>query len=91
MNWLTIGVKALPLILAAATAVEKFVQGIKGQGPRKEDDAYALFATLLALTEGITGQDLADDAKVEEATRNVFRAFVAFQNVVRDIQVKQAA
>lgn len=88
-NWVSVGIKALPLITAAVSAIEKFFN--KESGGKKEDEAYQMFAHLLSLTEGITGKDLADDAKVEAATREVFRAVVAFQNVVRDIKAKQAA
>ena len=87
-NWVNIGLKALPLITVAISSIEKF---FKGKGQDKENEAYQMFADLLALTEGVTGKDLADDQKIEDATRNVFKAVVAFQNVVKDIKAKQAA
>lgn len=79
MNWLNVGLKALPLIFGAITAVERFV---KGKGQEKQDAALEMVKDLLATTEGITGKDLLEDSDVADAAKKVIDAVVSFQNLV---------
>lgn len=86
MNWLSVGLKALPLILGAIGAVERFV---KGKGREKQEAAIAMVQDMLAATEGVTGKELLEDASVAEAARKVVDAIVAFQNVIAKAQAQR--
>ena len=86
MKWVEIGFRALPYILAAVTAVEKFV---KGKGQEKQDAAVAMVETMLLATEGVTGKDLLDNDKVQTAVRHAIDAVVALQNTIAAVKASK--
>ena len=84
MNWLTLGYKWVPLIVAAIQGVERIV---KGHGKTKQDAAVELFSSLLASIEGIAEQDYLNDAEVQKALRSAINAIVEVQNVIAALKV----
>ena len=80
MGWVAIGLRLAPLIIGAVQAVERLVTSAKGKA--KQDAAIDMVATVLAAVEGAAGQDLLNDAAVQDATRKVIDAVVALQNVI---------
>ena len=89
MGWVTAGLKLLPLVFAAITAVEKFSTGRSGKD--KQDAAVELVGDLVPVLEAGIGKDIVNDGDVQDAIRKVIDAVVAFQNVVRDVQAKRKA
>lgn len=79
MQWLSIGLRVIPFIFAAVTAVEKFV---KGTGQEKQTAAVEMVAALLESAEGVSGKELLDDEAVKQAAKEAIDAIVALQNVI---------
>lgn len=84
MQWLEIGFRVAPYIVAAVSAVEKFLKGAKGK--EKQDAALDMIGTFVLAAEGAVGKDLLDDTQVQIAARNAIDAFVAFQNTVAAVK-----
>jgi hypothetical protein len=80
MGFLDIGLRLFPLILTSIESVERFV---RGKGPEKEDAAVTMVDTILRTVEAGTNKDLLNDAAVNAATRDVIKAVVSLQNVVK--------
>ena len=80
MGFLDIGLRLFPLILTAIESVERFV---RGKGSEKEDAAVTMVDTILRTVEAGTNKDLLNDAAVNAATRDVIKAVVSLQNVVK--------
>lgn len=78
-RWVPRGLALLPLIFDAVAIVETLSQA---KGKAKQDQALRLLAVLLQVTEQGTGEDLLNDAEVQNAARAVIDAVVAFQNIV---------
>lgn len=77
MNWLGIGLRLLPYIGTAVTAVERFVSG---KGKQKEDAAVEMTKTLVETIEGVSAKDLVENQNVQHLVRGVMQAIVALQN-----------
>lgn len=88
MKWVEIGFRALPYVIAAVNAVEKFVAG-KGQA--KQDAAVDMVKTMLQAAEGTAGKDLLNDPDVERATRHAIDAVVALQNTIAAVKASKLA
>ena len=82
MGFLTIGLKLLPYVMTAIESVEKFVHG-RGS-PEKEELAVTMVDSLLKTIEAGTDKDLLNDEAGNTATRDVIRAVVSLQNVIKD-------
>ena len=80
MGFLDIGLRLFPLILTSIESVERFV---RGKGSEKEDAAVTMVDTILRTVEVGTNKDLLNDAAVNAATRDVIKAVVSLQNVVK--------
>ena len=80
MGFLDIGLRLFPLILTSIESVERFV---RGKGSEKEDAAVTMVDTILRTVEAGTNKDLLNDAAVNAATRDVIKAVVSLQNVVK--------
>jgi len=80
MGFLDIGLRLFPLILTSIESVERFVTG---KGAEKEDAAVAMVDSILRTVEAGTNKDLLNDAAVNAATRDVIKAVVSLQNVVK--------
>ena len=80
MGFLDIGLRLFPLILTSIESVERFV---RGKGSEKEDAAVTRGDTILRTVEAGTNKDLLNDAAVNAATRDVIKAVVSLQNVVK--------
>jgi len=80
MNFLDIGIRLFPLILTAVESVERFVTG---KGQEKEDAAVTMVDSILKTVEAGTNKDLLNDDAVNAATRDVIKAVVSLQNVVK--------
>ena len=80
MGFLDIGLRLFPLILTSIESVERFV---RGKGSEKEDAAVTMVDTILRTVEAGTNIDLLNDAAVNAATRDVIKAVVSLQNVVK--------
>lgn len=78
MQWIALGLKLMPLIVAAVEGVEKVVKGVKGKD--KQDAAMELVASMLVAIEGLTAKDLLQDEAVQTLARSAIDAVVAFQN-----------
>ena len=87
MNWLSIGLKIVPYIFGAVSAVERF---LTAKGVTKEDAAVAMTHAILQAAEAGADRDLLNDADVNKATREVMQAIVALQNVIASRAQKQA-
>jgi len=83
MNWLSVGLKILPFIVTAVKTVESF---FKAKGPAKEDAAVSAVAAILSTVEETADRDLMSDERVEKATRDVMKAIVSLQNVIREVR-----
>ena len=81
MGFLTIGLKLLPFVMHAVESVEKFVRGRRS--PEKEDLAVTMVDSVLKTVEVGTDRDLLDDDAVNAAVRDVMRAVVALENVIK--------
>lgn len=88
MTWITGVVKLFPLIISAVNAVERMSSK---KGKDKQDDAIALVGDLTPLIESRIGRDVVDEAEVQSAIRKVIDAYVALQNVVRDVVARRAS
>ena len=80
MAWLAIGLRLVPFIFGAITAVEHFFTNIHGQD--KKNAAMDMISTFLIATEGVAGRDLLNDNEVRLAAGKVIDAVVAMQNVI---------
>ena len=80
MGFLDIGLRLFPLILTSIESVERFV---RGKGSEKEDAAVTMVDTILRTVEAGTNKDLLNDAAVNVATRDVIKAVVSLQNVIK--------
>ena len=80
MGFLDIGIRLFPLILTSVESVERFV---KGKGGEKEDAAVQMVDSILKTVEAGTNKDLLNDDAVNAATRDVIKAVVSLQNVVK--------
>ena len=80
MGVLDIGIRLFPLILTSVESVERCV---KGQGGEKEDAAVQMVDSILKTVEAGTNKDLLNDDAVNAATRDVIKAVVSLQNVVK--------
>ena len=80
MGFLDIGLRLFPLILTSIESVERFVTG---KGAEQEDAAVAMVDSILRTVEAGTNKDLLNDAAVNAATRDVIKAVVSLQNVVK--------
>ena len=83
MGFLAIGLKLLPYIVSAVEAVERL---IKSKGAEKEDAAVGMVHAILKTVEHGADRDLLNDEDVNRATRDVMKAVVSLQNVIRDKQ-----
>ena len=81
MGFLDIGLRLFPLILTSIESVERFV---KGKGPEKENAAVVMVDSILKTVEAGANKDILNDALVNDATRNVIKAVVSLQNVIKD-------
>ena len=81
MGFLSIGLKLLPYVITAVESVEKFISG--RSGPDKEALAVSMVDHLLKTVEVGSDKDLLNDDAVNAATRDVIRAVVSLQNVIR--------
>ena len=79
MQWITLGLKIVPLILGAINAVERF---IKAPGVEKQAAALDMTQIMLAAVEGAAGRDLLNDEDVRVAAKEAIDAIVALQNVI---------
>lgn len=86
MKWAEIGFRALPYVLAAVSAVEKFVAG---KGKDKQDAAVEMVKTMLEAVEGSADKNLLDDAQVEAAVRAAINAIVDLQNVIAAVKASK--
>ena len=80
MGVLDIGIRLFPLIMTSVESVERL---IKGKGPEKEDAAVEMVDSILKTVEAGTNKDLLNDDAVNAATRDVIKAGVSLQNVVK--------
>lgn len=80
MAWILLGMKIIPFIFGAITAVEHFFTNIHGND--KKNAAMDMITTFLTATEGVAGKDLLNDNEVRIATGKVIDAIVALQNVI---------
>ena len=80
MGFLDIGLRLFPLILTSIESVERLV---RGKGREKEDAAVTMVDTILRTVEAGTNKALLNDAAVNAATRDVIKAVVSLQNVVK--------
>tara|TARA_R110002020_G_scaffold221767_5_gene429943 strand:+ start:293 stop:559 length:267 start_codon:yes stop_codon:yes gene_type:complete len=81
MGFLAIGLKLLPYIVSAVEAVERLLRS-KGSED-KEDAAIGMVHAILMTVEKGMDRDLLNDNDVNIATREVMRAVVALQNVIK--------
>jgi hypothetical protein len=86
LKWVEIGFRAVPYVIAAVQAVERFV---KGRGQEKQDAAVAMVETMVLATEGISGKELLDNTKVQAAVRETIDAVVALQNVIASVKASK--
>ncbi len=87
MQWIELGFKIGPLIIAAVNGVERIVKGAKGK--EKQDAAVELVGEMLHAIEGATSKDILNDAEVQIAVRAAMDAIVNVQNVIAAVkQVK---
>ena len=80
MGFVAIGLKLLPYIVSAVEAVERL---IRTKGEEKENAAVGMVHAILQTGEAGTDRDLLNDEDVNRATRDVMRAGVALQNVIK--------
>jgi len=80
MGFLSIGIKMLPFILTSIESVERFV---KGKGIEKEDAAVQMVDNILKTVEAGADKDILNDDAVNAATRDVIKAVVSLQNVIK--------
>ena len=80
MGVLEIGMKMLPYIFTSVQSVERFV---KGKGSAKEDAAVTMVDSILKTVEAGADKDILSDDAVNEATRDVIKAVVSLQNVIK--------
>ena len=80
MGFVAIGLKLLPYIVSAVEAVERL---IRTKGEEKENAAVGMVHAILQTVEAGTDRDLLNDEDVNRATRDVMRAVVALQNVIK--------
>ena len=80
MGFLDIGLRLFPLILPSVESGERFVTG---KGTEKEDAAVQMVDSILRTVEAGTNKDLLNDSAVNAATRDVIKAVVSLQNVVK--------
>lgn len=76
MQWALVGMRLVPVVLAAVQAVEHLGQATSG--PAKQDAAVAFVRAILPTVEGMAGIDL-DDESVAQVTRGIIDAVVAAQ------------
>jgi len=81
-EWISIGIKVVPLVWGAVQAVERMVSA---RGRDKEDAAVDMVNTFVEATEGAYGRDVVNNERVKSATRKLMQAVVEFQNVVREV------
>ena len=81
MGFLDIGLRLFPLILTSIESGERFV---KGKGPETENAAVVMVDSILKTVEAGANKDILNDALVNDATRNVIKAVVSLQNVIKD-------
>lgn len=85
-----IGLHIVEFAVPAVKQVEDVARTIlaaKGKGlssKEKQELALTFIKASLASAEGLSGQDLLNDVKVEAAARSVIDAVVAFQNAVAE-------
>jgi|TARA_R110000824_G_scaffold7348_1_gene33042 hypothetical protein len=80
MGFVSIGLKLLPYIVSAVEAVERL---IRTKGEEKENAAVGMVHAILQAVETGLDRDLLNDEDVNRATRDVMRAVVALQNVIK--------
>ena len=80
MGFVAIGLKLLPYIVSAVEAVERL---IRTKGEEKENAAVGMVHAILQTVEAGTARDLLNDEDVNRATRDVMRAVVSLQNVIK--------
>lgn len=78
-KFVEIGLRIAPLVISAVDAVENLFDG-KGQD--KEEEALRLAGLSIRAIESIMDKDVLHDPSVQEAARNLIRAYVAFQNAI---------
>ena len=84
MGFLGIGLKLLPYIVSAVEAVERL---IRTKGEETENAAVGMGHAILQTVEAGTDRDLLNDEDVNRATRDVMRAVVSLQNVIKSKSV----
>ena len=84
MGWITLGMKLLPYIVSAVEAVERL---IRTKGEEKENAAVGMVHAILQTVEAGTDRDLLNNEDVNRATRDVMRAVVSLQNVIKSKSV----
>ena len=67
MKWISLGVRLVPMVLAAIQKIEMFRTGLKGK--EKQEAALSFAGDLLLLVEGVAGKELMDDARMQQALR----------------------
>ena len=87
MNWTRLVPQIFPILVTAVRTVER----MNATGPQKRAAVIDTVMDALAIAEGVTGRDLADDARVRDTVGKLVDAYVAVENVVRDVKAKADA
>ena len=85
-KFITAAFKWIPVIISAVGAVERMSTK---KGKDKQDEAILLVGELIPLVEGTIPREVVDEGAVQDAIRKVIDAFVALQNIVRDVIAKR--
>lgn len=81
MQWVTLGFKLVPLVIAAVQAVERLIKGDK-KGAEKHAEVVQMIRDYLAGLEGALVRDLLNDENVAKMVDNLIAAAVALQNAI---------
>lgn len=83
MRWVNLGLKLVPMIIAAIQGVERLAKPAPNlTGAAKQDLAVETVCTMFGITEAALGKDLFEDQAFQQAIRAFIDAYVAMQNVI---------